>query len=72
MEELKALLKEYKWRVIGIVAGIVLAILLFTIGFWRTLLLFALVAVCYVVGRHLDNGDKEELDKAIGRLFSKK
>jgi len=72
MEELKALLKEYKWRVIGIVAGIVLAILLFTIGLWRTLLLFALVAVCYVIGRHLDNGGKEELDKAIGRLFSKK
>ena len=72
MEELKALLKEYKWRVIGIVAGIVLAILLFTIGLWRTLLLFALVAVCYVMGRHLDNGGKEELDKAIGRLFSKK
>ena len=72
MEELKALLKEYKWRVIGIAAGIVLAILLFTIGLWRTLLLFALVAVCYVIGRHLDNGGKEELDKAIGRLFSKK
>ena len=61
MEELKALLKEYKWRVIGIVAGIVLAILLFTIGFWRTLLLFALVAVCYVIGRHLDNGGKDHL-----------
>ena len=72
MEELKALLKEYKWRVIGIVAGIILAILLFTIGLWRTLLLFALVAVCYIIGRHLDNGGKEELDKAIGRLFSKK
>ena len=72
MEELKALLKEYKWRVIGIVAGIVLAILLFTIGFWRTLLLFALVALCYVVGRHLDNGGKEELDKAISSLFRKK
>ena len=72
MEELKALLKEYKWRIIGIVAGIVLAILLFTIGFWRTLLLLALVAICYVIGRHLDNGGKEELDKAIGRLFSKK
>ena len=72
MEELKKLLKEYKWRVIGIVAGIVLAILLFTIGLWRTLLLFALVAVCYVIGSHLDNGGKEELDKAIGKLFSKK
>lgn len=72
MEELKALLKEYKWRVIGIVAGIVLAILLFTIGFWRTLLLFALVALCYVIGRHLDNGGKEELAKAISGLFGKK
>ena len=72
MEELKALLKEYRWRLIGIVAGIVLAVLLFTIGLWRTLLLFALVALCYVVGRHLDNGGKEELDKAISSLFRKK
>jgi len=72
MEELKALLKEYKWRLIGIAAGIVLAVLLFTIGLWRTLLLFALVALCYVVGRHLDNGGKEELDKAISSLFRKK
>lgn len=72
MEELKALLKEYRWRLIGIVAGIVLAVLLFTIGLWRTLLLFALVALCYVIGRHLDNGGKEELDKAISSLFRKK
>ena len=72
MEELNALLKKYRWRIIGTVAGIVLAILLFTIGLWRTLLLFALVAVCYVIGSHLDNGGKEELDKAIGKLFSKK
>jgi len=72
MEELKALLKEYKWRLIGIAAGIVLAVLLFTIGLWRTLLLFALVALCYIIGRHLDNGGKEELDKAIGRLFGRK
>ena len=72
MEELKALLKEYRWRLVGMVAGIVLAVLLFTIGLWRTLLLFALVALCYVIGRHLDNGGKEELDKAISSLFRKK
>lgn len=72
MEELKALFKQYKWRVIGVAAGIVLALLLFTIGFLRTLLLVALVALCYIIGRHLDNGGKEELDKAIGRLFGKK
>lgn len=72
MEELKAFLKEYRWRVIGIAAGIVLAVLLFSIGFWRTLLLIALVAVCYIIGRHLDNGGKEELDRVIGGLFRKK
>lgn len=72
MEELKAFLKEYRWRVIGIAAGIVLAVLLFSIGFWRTLLLIALVAVCYIIGRHLDNGGKEELDRVIDGLFRKK
>ena len=50
MDEFRQFLKEYKWRVIGIAGGILLAVLIFTIGFWRTLLLTAITALCYFVG----------------------
>ena len=33
MDEFRQFLKEYKWRVIGIAGGILLAVLIFTIGF---------------------------------------
>ena len=32
MDEFRQFLKEYKWRVIGIAGGILLAVLIFTIG----------------------------------------
>ena len=50
MDEFRQFLKEYKWRVIGIAGGILLAVLIFTIGFWRTLLLTAITALCYFAG----------------------
>lgn len=61
MEELKMLFEKYKWRIIGIAFGVLIAILIFTIGFWRTLLLGVIVGVCFFIGRMLDNGSAEEL-----------
>ena len=69
MDEFRQFLKEYKWRVIGIAGGILLAVLIFTIGFWRTLLLTAITALCYFVGCILDKGGKEGLQEALSRLF---
>ncbi len=68
MEELKLILEKYKWRIIGVAFGLLVAILIFTIGFWRTLLLGIIVGVCFFLGRILDNGSAQEL-KA---LFKKK
>ena len=64
MDEFRQFLKEYKWRVIGIAGGILLAVLIFTIGFWRTLLLTGITALCSFVG-------KEGLQEALSRLFRK-
>lgn len=61
MEELKLLFEKYKWRIIGVAFGLLVAILIFTINFWRTLLLFLIVGICFYVGRMLDNGSAEEL-----------
>lgn len=48
----------YRGRVLGILAGLVLAILLLTIGFGPTLLIVAFMGIDYVIGKwrdgHLD------------------
>jgi len=73
MEELKRILAEYRWRIIGVAGGILLTILIFTLGFWRTLLLAAIVAVCYLLGNYIDQGGKASgFAEAIAALFSKK
>ncbi len=71
MDEFRQFLKEYKWRVIGVAGGILLAVLMFTIGFWRTLLLVAITALCYFVGCALDKGGLEGLNEAVRRIFRK-
>ena len=72
MDEFRQFLKEYKWRVIGIAGGILLAVLIFTIGFWRTLLLTAITALCYFVGCILDKGgQRKAFKRLLSRLFRK-
>jgi uncharacterized membrane protein len=41
----------YRGRVLGILAGLVLAILLLTIGFGPTLLIVAFMGIGYVIGK---------------------
>ena len=71
MNGFEELLRKYKYRIIAVIAGILLTILLLTIGFWRTLLLAAIVAVCYFIGMLLDNGGKESIKGIITTLFKK-
>ncbi|MED3882074.1 DUF2273 domain-containing protein [Priestia megaterium] len=44
----------YRGRVLGILAGLVLAILLLTIGFGPTLLIVAFMGIGYVIGKWRD------------------
>lgn len=71
MNDLLTFLKQYKWRVITVCTGIVIAILLFTIGLWRTLLLSAIIAAGYMVGKKLDKDGTESFDEAVSKLFKK-
>ena len=54
MDKFKAFVKEHLWATILVVAGIVLTILLLTIGFFKTLLLAAIVAACLFIGNKLE------------------
>ena len=48
--------KSHKFTVLFVALGLVLAILFFTIGFWRTLLLLVILALCFLIGYLLDQG----------------
>ncbi|GAX08575.1 hypothetical protein IWT5_01730 [Secundilactobacillus silagincola] len=47
------LLRIYRWPIIGGTTGLVLALLLLTIGFWKTLVLFILVGLGIAAGLYL-------------------
>ena len=54
MDKFLLFLKEYKWTVICALIALAFVILVFTINFWRTLLLFAIVGVGIFIGLTLD------------------
>ena len=61
--------QKYKWRVIGVVFAIIFTILVFTINFWRTLLLFVIVGIAYFIGTLMDEGGRERVGAFFRSLF---
>lgn len=58
--------KEVVWRIVGALLGVLVGILLMTIGFWRTLLIVALAALgWYLAG---SKGLAQKLFQAIDRI----
>ena len=54
MDKFREFIKRYQWTVACVALGVLLAILLFSIGFWKTLLLLIIVAACFFFGYTLD------------------
>ncbi len=69
MDGFTEFLKRFKWRILLVAFGILFTILSFTIGFWRTLLLFTIVAVCLLFGTLLDQGGRERVRQFFGAIF---
>lgn len=65
---IKEFIIKYKWRIISVVLGLIFTILIFTIGFWRALLLLVILIACYFIGKALDNNDTS----SITGLFKRK
>ena len=53
------------------VAGLILAVLILTVGFWKTVLLLALVAVFALAGAALDRDGGESARNFLQNLFHK-
>ena len=72
MELFKQFLLRYRWTILLCVLGLAVFILIFTINFWRTLLLCALLGVCLLLGTLLDKGGWEMVKLFFDRLLPKK
>lgn len=64
-------IKEHKFTIILVLIGLILSILFFTIGFWKTILLMLILALCFFVGFLLDKGGLEGLKDFFNKLFTK-
>jgi uncharacterized membrane protein len=60
---------KYKWRILSVLFAIVLAAFLFTIGFWKTLLLFVLVGIAFFIGSLLDEGGRARVSEFFRSIF---
>ena len=64
--------KNHKFTVLFVALGLILSILFFTIGFWRTLLLLVILGLCFLIGYLLDQGGPDSIKEFFTKLFSKK
>ena len=62
--------KGHNFTIILVLIGLILSILFFTIGFWKTILLILILALCFFVGFLLDKGGPEGLRDFFNKLFS--
>ncbi len=60
---------ENKYCVILVAVGIVIAILMLTINFWRTLLLCVLAGAGFLIGMLLDRGGVENVKNFFERII---
>ncbi|MDO4568587.1 MAG: DUF2273 domain-containing protein [Clostridia bacterium] len=63
---------KHRWRILLVAIAVIALILLFTIGFWKTLLVVGIVALCYFIGRMLDNEGKDGFAAFFKALFGQK
>ena len=67
--DLMEFFNKYKWRIIGVIFAVIFTILVFTINFWRTLLLFVIVGLAYFIGTLMDEGGRERVREFFRSLF---
>ncbi len=72
MDWFKKFYGEQKWLTILAAGALVLGILFLCIGFWRTLLLAALVAIGVLIGTLLDRGGWPAVKDFFASIFQKR
>lgn len=66
-EVLISIYKNNRGKVIGTIAGLLIAVLMLIIGFFRTLFIVLLMLLGYYIGKKIDN--KESIVEVIERIL---
>ena len=69
MDKFLSFIKQYRWTFLLVAGGLLLAVLLLTIGFWKTLLLLVILGICALLGYLLDQGGVEAVKSFFKVLF---
>lgn len=56
-------------KTIGTLIGLLAAVLILTIGFFKTLLIFICCVIGYIIGKRIDNGD-DLIDTLLNRIIA--
>ena len=64
--------KAHRFTVIFVLLGVLLIILFFSIGFWKTIVSFVVIGIFFVVGFLLDQSGSDGLKNFFSGLFSHK
>lgn len=62
---------KHKFTILLTLLGLILVILFFTIGFWRTIVLLLILALCFFVGFLLDKSGTDGIRTFFDKLFKK-
>lgn len=63
---------KYKWRILSVLFALVFTAILFTIGFWKTILLFVIVGIAFFIGSLLDEGGRARVSEFFRSIFKGK
>jgi len=72
MDRIREYWAAHRYAVSLAVIGLLVAILWLTIGFWRTLLIFLVVGICFFFGRLLDQGGWGAVRAFFDRILPKR
>jgi uncharacterized membrane protein len=62
-------LKPYRFRLTGLILGLIVAVLFLTVGFFKTLLIIICIAAGFVLGYFFD--DRSDLGSMIDKVMSR-
>ena len=71
-QRLLSFFEKYKLWIIGGAVGFVIAILMLTINFWRTLLLCCMTAVGCIIGMLFDARGREKIALVVDKILQKR
>ena len=66
---MKVFLTRYLWRIVGVTAGLALAVFWLTVGFWATLLVLICMGLGYFIGISFER--KNNFYEWLNNLISK-